>query len=421
VSGPAGFGTLEHQVRHDARNEMAEEFMQPVPVLTDDAEALRVAARLSARLAEGDAKRDANRELPHAEVAELASSGLLGVTVPARFGGADVSPRTMGELMASLSAGDASVGQIPQNHYFFVQVLTEAGSEEQQKFFAAEVLAGRHFGNALSEPSSRTAQDFDIRFEPRASGDVLIDGVKYYATGSPFAPWIPIYAKNPEGRLVAAWVPADHPGVTVLDDWVGMGQRTTGSGSVRFDNVTIPARWVVPAWRIFAGPEVFGAYGNYLHAGIDLGIADRALADAKQLIHTLARPRAESAAPSVATDPVVIQTFGELALRVRAARALLHEAGDAIAAARKELTEASAAEASIAVAAARAAADTAAVSVASDMFALVGTRSAAEGLNLHRHWRNARTHTLHDPRRLKIQYLGDHALNDVPPPPTGLV
>jgi alkylation response protein AidB-like acyl-CoA dehydrogenase len=73
------------------------------------------------------------------------------------------------------------------------------------------------------------------------------------------------------------------------------------------------------------------------------------------------------------------------------------------------------------VAAARAAADTAAVSVSSDVFALVGTRGAADGLNLHRHWRNARTHTLHDPRRAKIQYLGDYALNHRPPPSTGLV
>ncbi|HEX4248949.1 MAG TPA: SfnB family sulfur acquisition oxidoreductase [Pseudonocardia sp.] len=395
--------------------------VRAVPVLTDAEETLRVAASFAEGLATGDSERDANRVLPHAEVAALAASGLLGVNVPARFGGADVDARTMGELMATLSAGDASVGQIPQNHYFFVQVLTEAATEEQQAFFAAEVLAGRHFGNALSERGTRTVRDFAIGFEARPGGDVMINGTKYYATGSPFAPWIPIYANDPDGHIVAAWVPADDPGVTVLDDWVGMGQRTTGSGTVRFDQVVIPARWVVPIWTVFERPEVFGAFGNYLHAGIDLGIADAALRDGGELIRTLSRPRPESDAPSAAEDPLVIHGFGELALRVRAARALLHDAGDAIDAARRDLTTASAAEASIAVAAARAAADTAAVSVASDVFALVGTRGAADGLNLHRHWRNARTHTLHDPRRAKIQYLGDYALNHRPPPSTGLV
>ncbi|HWN35840.1 MAG TPA: acyl-CoA dehydrogenase family protein, partial [Pseudonocardia sp.] len=183
--------------------------VRAVPVIADASQALRVAARFAERLAAGDAERDANRVLPHTEVAALAASGLLGVNVPARFGGADLDARAMGELMATLTAGDASVGQIPQNHFFFVQVLTEAATEEQRAFFAAEVLAGRHFGNALSERGTRTVRDFAIGFEPLPGGDVRIDGTKYYATGSPFAPWIPIYANDPDGHLVAAWVPAD--------------------------------------------------------------------------------------------------------------------------------------------------------------------------------------------------------------------
>jgi SfnB family sulfur acquisition oxidoreductase len=392
-----------------------------VPVIMDDAQALAVAREFAADLATGDSERDAQRRLPRAEVAALAASGLLGVTVPREFGGADVSARTMGELIALLSEGDASVGQIPQNHYFFVQVLREAGSAPQQEFFFAEVLAGRHFGNALSERGTRTPGEYAIRFELRPGGDVLIDGTKYYATGSPFAPWIPIFATDPDRRKVAAWIPADAPGVTVVDDWHGMGQRTTGSGTVRFEEVVIPAAWVVPVWTIFERQEVFGAFGNYLHAAIDVGIARAALRGGRELIHRIARPGAESTVARPAEDPLVIQEFGELALRVRTAGALLHEAGDAIDAARADLTVASAASASLAVAAARAEADRAAVGVSSDVFALIGSRATANELNLHRHWRNARTHTLHDPRRMKIQHIGNHALNDVPPPPSGLV
>ncbi|TQM37461.1 SfnB family sulfur acquisition oxidoreductase [Pseudonocardia cypriaca] len=392
-----------------------------VPVITGDAQALAVARDFAADLATGDSERDAQRRLPRAEVAALAASGLLGVTVPREHGGADVSARTMGELIATLSEGDASVGQIPQNHFFFVEVLREAANAAQREFFFAEVLAGRHFGNALSERGTRTPGEYAIRFGPRPGGDVLIDGTKYYATGSPFAPWIPIYANDPDGRKVAAWVPADAPGVTVVDDWHGMGQRTTGSGTVRFEQVVIPSAWVVPVWTIFERPEVFGAFGNYLHAAIDLGIARAALRDGKDLVRRIARPGAESTAARPAEDPLVIQEFGELALRVRTAAALLHEAGDAIDAARAELTVETAAEASVAVAAARAETDRAAVGVAGDVFALIGSRATANDLNLHRHWRNARTHTLHDPRRMKIQHIGNHALNDVPPPPSGLV
>ncbi len=390
-------------------------------VITTTTEALELARALGEQFARDDAARDAERRLPRAEVAALAASGLLGITVPRGHGGLGASARTVGDVFVALAAGDASLGQIPQNHFFFVEVLTEAASTAQQEHFYAEVLAGRHFGNALSERGTRTAFEYAIRFEPGPDGTALVEGTKHYATGSLFAPWIPLYANDPQGRLVAAWVPADDPGVEVVDDWSGMGQRTTGSGTVRFSGVRVPADRVVPAWRIFERPEVFGAFGNYLHAAIDVGIAEAALREGRHLLHTLARPWPEFGAERAVDDPLVIQGFGDLALSVRAARALLHEAGDAIDAARADLGETSAAEASVAVAAARAAADTAAVGVSSDVFALIGTRSAADELDLHRHWRNARTHTLHDPRRSKIHHLGRWHLTGTPPPSNGWV
>lgn len=395
-------------------------------VITSDAEALGVAAEFAARLAEEDARRDRERRLPREEVAALAESGLLGLSVPTEHGGPGLSAATIVEVFARLSAGDSSVGQIPQNHYFFVDVLAHAGSPAQQAFFYAEVLAGRHFGNALSERGSRTAWEYDIGFERLSDGRYRIDGVKYYATGSPFAPWIPIYATDrghdPAGRLAAAFVPADHPGVTVVDDWVGMGQRTTGSGTVRFDAVVVPADHVVPASRIFEGPETFGAFGNLLHAAVDVGIARAVVRDGAHLVATVARPWPEFGATSAIEDPLVVQEVGDLVLRVRAAEALLRDAARAIDAARADRRDADlAGEASLAVAAARAAADTAAVGAASDVFALIGTRSAADDLDLHRHWRNARTHTLHDPRRSKLRYLGLHALTGTYPPGNGWV
>jgi alkylation response protein AidB-like acyl-CoA dehydrogenase len=104
-----------------------------------------------------------------------------------------------------------------------------------------------------------------------------VDGTKYYSTGSLFAHWIPVYANDPQGRLHAAWVPADARGVMVIDDWNGMGQRTTGSGTVVFSNVVVPPSHVVPAHLIFEKTEIFGAFGQYMHACVDLGIAIAAL------------------------------------------------------------------------------------------------------------------------------------------------
>jgi SfnB family sulfur acquisition oxidoreductase len=389
-------------------------------VIESDAEAIATARELAAGFADGAAKRDAERILPRGEVQALSDSGLLSIRVPAAYGGPGVSARTVGEVFTELSAGDGSLGQIPQNHFFFLDLLANAANESQLRFFYDEVLAGKRFGNALSERGSRTAHEFRITFR-RDGDEYFLDGTKYYSTGSLFAHWIPVYANDEQGRLHAIWVPAGHPGVHVVDDWNGMGQRTTGSGTVRFEAVRVPPEYVVPAYRIFERTEIFGAYGNYLHAGIDAGIAVAALRDGKRLIRELARPWWEAEVDRAADEPGVIDRFGELALQVRAARALVREAGEALDVAQANLTEHTSAEASAAVAAARAEADTAAVSVSSEIFALIGSRGAADELNLHRHWRNARTHTLHDPRRWKIRHLGQWELNDVPPPANGIV
>jgi SfnB family sulfur acquisition oxidoreductase len=390
-------------------------------IIAGDTEAVSVARRLGMRFAADDARRDKDRAIPYDLVEELSQSGLLAITVPREYGGAEVSSRTVGQVFTELSAGDSSLGQLPQNHFFFANVLAHAGTAEQKRFFFAEVLRGKRFGNALSERGSTTAHDFKIAFTPQQDGSYLLDGTKYYSTGSLFAHWIPVYANDPQGRLHAAWVPAGARGVMVIDDWNGMGQRTTGSGTVVFSAVNVPQAHVVPAHLIFEKTEIFGAFGQYMHACVDLGIAIAALRDGKQLIRTAARPWWEADVARAADEPAVIDKFGELALLVRAARALVAAAGDALDAAKDNLTEETSAEASVAVAAARAQADTAALTVSSEVFALIGSRSASDDLNLHRHWRNARTHTLHDPRRWKIRHIGDWELNDTPPPRNGII
>ncbi|GMA74486.1 hypothetical protein GCM10025880_09030 [Methylorubrum aminovorans] len=57
-----------------------------------------------------------------------------------------------------------------------------------------------------------------------------------------------------------------------------------------------------------------------------------------------------------------------------------------------------------------------ALAASNTLFELSGTRSTLAEHNLDRHWRNARTHTLHDPVRWKYAIVGNHALNDVNPP-----
>ena len=390
-------------------------------VITDDAEALAVAADLADEFRAEASVRDTERRLPRAELDRLSDSGLLAVTVPAEHGGADVRQETLAEIFRLLASADASLAQIPQSHFVYVNVLRRQGTPEQREFFFGEVLAGRRFGNAQSEAGTKHVQDIRTRLEPRPDGSYTLTGVKHYSTGALFADWIPVLARAEDDNLHVAYVPRDSEGLTVEDDWDGMGQRTTASGTVRLDAVPVPADRVLPHHLTFHGPQLHGATAQLLHAAIDVGIAAGALSEAVAFVRTKSRPWFESGVESAAEDPLLIQRFGELAVQVRATEALLGAAAREVDAARADLTEESAAEASIAVAAAKAHAAGTSVEVAGALFEVSGTRSALNSLNLHRHWRDARTHTLHDPARWKVQHIGRYVLNGTLPPRHGLL
>ncbi|GII58601.1 SfnB family sulfur acquisition oxidoreductase [Planotetraspora thailandica] len=391
-------------------------------VIGSAVEALTVAAELSERFARDAAERDASRRLPREELDQLSASGLLAVTVPTQYGGADVGAQTVAEVVRLLATGDPNIAQIPQSHFVYINVLKQQGTPEQQAFFFGEILRGGRFGNAQSEAGTKHVQDYRtrLRADPEG-GDLVLTGEKHYSTGALFAHWIPVLAVGDDEKLHVAYVPADADGLEVVDDWAGMGQRLTASGTVRLNDVRVPARHVVPHHLTFTGPQVHGSYAQLLHAAIDVGIAGGALREAADFVRTKSRPWFESGAATAAEDPLLIQRFGELTIRLRAAEALLAEAGRAVDAARAELTDDNAAAASVAVAVAKAHADGTAIELVNALFEVSGTRSALDRLNLHRHWRNARTHTLHDPVRWKVQHIGRHTLNGTHPPRHGVI
>ncbi|MBO9523721.1 MAG: SfnB family sulfur acquisition oxidoreductase [Nocardioidaceae bacterium] len=391
-----------------------------VPVLSA-AEAVRVARELGERFAEEAAERDARRLLPYDELRVLADSGLLAITVPAEHGGADLPADVVAEVFRAIAQGDPNVAQIPHSHFVYVNHLRHQAGPAQQAFFFDQVLRGAWFGNAQSELGTKHVRDYRTTLTP-AEGGWLLNGTKGYCTGALFADWVPVLAHlDVDGPMHVAWVERDQPGVTVVDDWDGLGQRTTASGTVRLADVRVPAERVTPYATTFDQPQVYGAFAQLLHAAIDVGIARRAVTDAAAFVRTSSRPYPDAGVERAAEDPLVVHALGETEVAVRAAEALLAEAGRAVDEARARLSEESAGAASLAVAAVRAAGTTASVDAGSRLFEVCGTRSALARLNLDRHWRNARTHTLHDPAAWKVQHLGRWVVDGVLPPRHGQV
>ena len=397
------------------------ELRAAIPASQD--EALAIATELAAAFRDGAARRDAELILPGDEVEEMTRRGLYGLTVPAWLGGPDLPMSAVAEVLRILATGDPNLAQLPHSHYVYVNLLRCCGSRDQQRELLSAVRDGARFGNAQAEAGTRTPDQIRTSIVPDGSGYV-ITGEKFYCTGAWFAHIIPVLARGQDGAAYAVFVPRTARGLTVLDDWAGLGQRTTASGTVRLEGVRVGPGAVVARDPVFGGPTTDGAFAQLMHAAIDAGIARGALDEAAAFVRAKARPWFEAGVDKAADDPLLVQRAGELAVTVRAAETLLADAGRQLDAAEGEraagrLDAQQAGAASIAVAIAKAAADRAAVDTASALFELGGTRSAAAGLNLDRHWRNARTHTLHDPVRWKLQHIGRWTLTGTPPPRHG--
>lgn len=393
---------------------------RPAEVIRSEAQALEAARQLSSDIAVGAQRRDRDRILPWEEVQALSQRGLWGITVPREYGGAGVCTGTLTQVVALIAEADGNLGQIPQNHYYALEVLRVGGSPAQKGFFYERVLRGERMGNALAEIGHR---DFKRRTQLlREPGGWFVNGTKFYCTGAIYAHWIPtlVTAQENDGeRQYLAFVPRSAAGVTITDDWDGFGQRVTGSGSVQFDRVKVEPDWVVPFTASFEQPTTIGPFAQIIHAALDLGIGWGALQAALPYIREHTRPWVDAGVERAAQDPLLLAQIGNVYVRLRAAQALLAKAALAVDAAQSRPDEDSVAAASVAVAQAKALSTSASLLAGSKLFEFSGTGATLDGLGLDRFWRNARTHTLHDPVRWKYHAVGNYVLNGVRPPRHG--
>jgi alkylation response protein AidB-like acyl-CoA dehydrogenase len=254
-------------------------------LLTTSEDAIRAARRVADSWAPGVLARDraGATVVPHDELRALDTSGLLGITVPTRFGGPGLGPSTLAEVVRTLAAVDPALAQVPQGHYLMVDVLAVCGSEIARKRLFAEVLAGRRLGNALAERGGRHAQDLTTRLTGSR-----VTGTEYYCTGALTAAWIAVSALDDDARLRLAFVARDADGLTVDTDWNVMGQRATISGTTTFDAVPVDPELVVDYAGAHAVPQQLGARARLVHAAIEVGIAAGALRDTRDYLRTRA-------------------------------------------------------------------------------------------------------------------------------------
>ena len=405
-----------HEANEANASQVSGVHQHAVRVIADDAEAIAVAHELAVRLATDAAQRDRERRLPHEEIEWFSQSGLWAITVPKVYGGAGVSFVTLTEVIKIVAAADPSLGQLPQNHFGLVDVISLTGTEEQKRYFFAQIVSGKRFGNGFSEKGTKHVLDLKTRVR-RDGDEYVVDGTKFYSTGALFAHFVPVLGLDDERKGWLAYIPKGTPGLNVIDDWSGFGQRTTASGTVVLEGVRVPASHVFPAHRVSDFPTLNGPVSQIIQAAIDAGIAQAAVNDTLTFVRTRSRPWIDSNVERAGDDPLTVREIGHLHIQLHAAEALLERAArtlDAIAA-KGDTSEDDVALASVAVGEAKVLTTEIALLASEKLFELAGTQSTLSEHNLDRHWRNARTHTLHDPVRWKYHLVGNYYLNGVKP------
>ena len=386
-------------------------------IIQSDAEALEIAQHLAEQFKTHAVQRDAERILPFDEIEAYSQSGLWAITVPAEFGGADVSSYTVAQIIALMSGVDGSIGQIPQNHFYALEVLRNTGTHEQKKKLYTEVLQGARFGNALAEFKTKNSAQKQTAIKQTEHG-FEVNGEKFYCTGSLFAQRIPTLVKDENAREFLAFIPRNSQGLELVDDWSGFGQRTTGSGTAKFNQVAVLAEDIIPFDSAFIEPTLVGPFAQIMHAAIETGIARAAFEETLVRVRQ-ARPWIDSGVETAVEDPLTCYELGRIIADVRASEVLLKQAARSIDAARPHPTTENIAKASLDVAKVRAHSTETALKASSKLIELAGSRGSQREDGLDRFWRNARVHTLHDASRWKYYFIANHVLNGILPPRRG--
>jgi len=383
-------------------------------VLTDNEQAINTAHFLAEQAKGGALERDRDRTYPRKLLEQFTQLGLGSISVPRRFGGGGLSYRTLAEVFRLISASDPSLGQIPQNHFGLIQFILGEGTAAQQQKLLQAVVSGKRLGNGGPEKNTRHTRDVQAQLMTTPDG-MQLTGEKFYSTGALFADILVTTALH-NGQPVMAFIPLPADGVNIIDDWSGMGQRTTASGTVRLERAAVDPDFVIPLPSA-EKPTLRGAVSQLIQAAIDAGIAQGALDDALEFVRSSSRPWVDANVERNADDPYILADIGRISTELSAANALLARAAGVLDAIDPlTLTAENSARASIAVAEAKVLTTEIALRASEKLLEWGGSRATLLQHGLDRHWRNARTHTLHDPVRWKTHAIGNYYLNATQPP-----
>lgn len=393
-------------------------FAQPLTVDSPDLQAL------FDHIAKGELERERDRVLPYDAIDLIRRSRLGALRIPRAEGGGGASVRDLFAIVIRLATADANVAHILRNHFSVVERLLASPPSEQNRKWRDDVVGGAIIGLATTELGSSQVGDIAPATIVTPDGDgYRLNGTKYYSTGTLYADYVLVRTADAHGALATTIIPVKRAGVELVDDWDGSGQRLTGSGTTRFQNVRVEAaELMLDRPNVGYGAAYQNTFAQLFLTAVNAGIAAAALRDAADLVRR--RARSFYYAPSLRPreDPILQQTIGQISSNAFAAEATVLAAADALdissTSSHPEDTK-PALDAALASAKAKIVVDELAIRSGSLLFDAGGASATKKSDNLDRHWRNARTLSSHNPVTYKAQAIGDYEVNGTPLPAKG--
>ncbi len=296
-------------------------------ILSDEHQMIRDALRSFAqeRLAPNAARWDRDHHFPREELQELAALGAFGVAVPEQYGGAGLDYVALALVLEEIAAGDGGISTIISvNNCPVCSIAMMYASEAQKQQWLRPLAQGELLGAfALTEPHTGSDAAALRTTATRDGGHYVINGTKQFITSGKHGDVAIVMAVTDKAAgtkgISAFWVPTNTPGYIVAGVEHKMGQHSSDTAQIVFENCRVPVENLI-------GEEGMG-YKIALSGleGGRIGIASQAVGMARAAYEAAlayAKDR-ESFGKAIFEHQAVQFRLAEMAMKIEAARQLI--------------------------------------------------------------------------------------------------